>query len=458
MPELWPHQKQTVEFADDKEHFFDASAAGTGKTPAHIAIATRNLERGASRYLVVCPSTLMRSAWGDDITEWAPHLSFSYARAPNATRDMAFLQASDFVIMNTDALGWLQGMGKRWFRKVMGKRPGLIVDESSWLKNWENNRTGAALNMRDWFTYKTCLSGTPAPNTVTELWSQYKILDGGSRLGESFERFRWTMQRRKEVDRSGRKRWFDKKDARTIVALLVRDITIGHAFDAVMTKVPPMTFRTEAYYMSPKHEALYESMRMEAMIEYRGSKVEPRHMADLANKLLQIASGAVYRAKDEYVVLDNGRYEFIADLIEAREATVTFFLWKHQRDLLSKILSKRGISHAVIDGSTKADDNDANVRRFQDGALRVLLMHPKKGAFGLTLSRGTSVIHSSPCMLADVFEQSNARIRRGVQRQETESLTVIADGTRDEHAYRVFSGKQSRMDALNDLLQEVQSL
>ena len=57
--------------------------------------------------------------------------------------------------------------------------------------------------------------------------------------------------------------------------------------------------------------------------------------------LLQIASGAVYGDDDKgrrrdptYKLLDQSRYALVADLVEARDHSVVFYNWKHQREEL----------------------------------------------------------------------------------------------------------------------------
>ena len=80
-------------------------------------------------------------------------------------------------------------------------------------------------------------------------------------------------------------------------------------------------------------------------------------------------------------------------------------------------------------------------------------MHPETGAYGLTLTRATSVIYASPVYEAKAKIQGDARVRRGIQDKETESIVVVAKDTRDEIAYQVFSGKKDRLEALNNLFE-----
>src|SRR5690606_34038638 len=78
-PTLWPHQLATWKFGSRVPCVLDTSDPGTGKTRAHIEIYRARKPRGRLR--VVCPKTLIYSAWGEDINRFAPELSVSFATA-----------------------------------------------------------------------------------------------------------------------------------------------------------------------------------------------------------------------------------------------------------------------------------------------------------------------------------------------------------------------------------------
>lgn len=458
--DLWPHQERTVQFARSSEIIFDTSTAGTGKTLAHLTVFKERFEAGASRALIVCPKTLMRSAWANEIDESFPSFSYSLAYAPAASREAAFDSDSDIVLVNTDALPWLSHKGKRWFKQRFGSSPMLLIDESSWLKNPAAQRTKAGIAVSEAFQYRTCMSGTPAPTSVVELWPQVKILDGGERLGKRFTVFD-RMMRTKVFTPGGFPIKRDVPDAPVIAYGLIHDITIGHRFDDVMKHVPAMEDRIVYYDLPSKHRDVYEELVRTSRIELGQQKVTAVNAGVLANKLLQCASGAVYTdpttEERGWHLVDTGRYELITDLVEARDQTVVFFLWKHQRDVLIEHFKRKKLTWGLLDSSVpSAEQRNKYVQQLQNGDIRCLLMHYETGSFGLTLTKARTVIWASPIYHADKKEQGDARIRRGRQDQPTESIVLLARNTRDIHAYGVFSGKKTRMDALAELLQQSQ--
>jgi SNF2 family DNA or RNA helicase len=162
-------------------------------------------------------------------------------------------------------------------------------------------------------------------------------------------------------------------------------------------------------------------------------------------KLLQIASGAVYSDPEHYELIDRERYELVADLAEERAHSIVFFLWKHQKIELIKEFESRGLSYTLIDGSVRTDTarTDA-VRRFQNGEVRILLAHPKSAGHGLTLTRASATIWASPTYDYEFYEQGFRRIYRATQTQPTETIFVIAPKTADVRAVDVLLNKGKR--------------
>jgi hypothetical protein len=446
----WPHQALTIAFAADRPAVFDTSSAGTGKTMAWATVLQQRLGTDASRGLIVCPKSLMRTAWRDELNLYTD-MTVALAEPPIESRMRALETNTDVVIINTDALPWLVGLGRRRLKRLLGQRPMAVLDESHLLKNSGAGRTKAALELSEWIPYKTCLSGTPAPNTVRELWSQAKILDGGKRLGRNEQAFVRVMTEFKMVN--GRIETVDREDAHDLVYGMLNDIVIGHRFDEVMPHVPPMDHHILYYDMPDAAMAQYHKLRRETALKLAGGgAITAVHAADLANKLLQFASGAVYTSGDgkSWEVFDNGRYALIGELIEARDQTVVFCSWNHQKAQIVAELKRRKLPYAVFtqSGAQRAEAVDD----LQAGKVRALLMHPKSGAWGLTLTQAKTVIYASPLYNAAWKEQGDARIRRGRQNMPTESIVILARGTRDDLAYEVFVGRRTNMDALNELL------
>lgn len=441
---MWDHQEQSISFFNTTRIGFDNSDPGTGKTRVQLQRYAMRKPRG--RCLILCTKTLMESAWGADIEKYTPQLTFSLATA--AKREEAFMMHTDIVIMNIDGVKWLADKANR---KYLYAFDHLIIDEYTFFKHSSSQRSKALLSIRDQFAYKYALSGTPNANSVMELWHPAMILDGGQRLGKSYFNLRMRAQNPTQIGPSSNHiRWDDKPGMADVFAELLKDITIRHPFEKVMTHVPPNYKHRKEFALTPRAKKVYDTMEANYIVALEQGDVAAVHAASLRTKLLQIASGAVYDGGEDgsYQVVDPGRYELIADLIDERDQCVVTFNWRHQRDLLCQELENRGISFVVLDGSTPDTERPRIVRDFQAGKYKVILLHPRTGAHGLTLTAATTTILSSPIYEADLLKQIIMRIYRGTQNQVTNTIMVQARGTVESLVYARLDDKTERMEDL----------
>lgn len=444
--ELWPHQQKSLNKYKQSPHIFDMSDPGTGKTRAAIEAYA---DLGKGRALIIAPKSLLEAAWAEDIKKFAPGLSYSIAYASN--RVDAFSTRSDVYITNTDAARWLAEQPAAFFKSF----DTLIVDESSYFKHHSSKRSKAMKKISGHFERKALLTGTPTSRSITDIWHQMLILDGGQRLGRSFVKFRDVVCKpvMKNPTMPQYVEWVDKDEARESVAQILSDVTIRHEFHKVMPHVPGNIEHFIYYKPSAKLIAQYEQLKEEARLMVKDGEVNAVNAAVLRGKLLQLASGSVYGEGGKTHVIDDGRNELILDLIEQRQHSITFYNWDHQREALLKGLAKRKISHAEITRNTKGSDRGRIVREYQDGQYQTLLMHPQTGAHGLTLTRGTAVIWCSPNDRADLIVQGKHRVLRGVQDKETENVMVCANNTLERRVYERTQGKRDAMVELMELLE-----
>lgn len=459
MTALWQHQQYSIDKLAPVGYGLDLSDPGTGKTLTHAMLYARRAGRG--RCLVACPSTLMESAWGNDIAQFLPGLTYSLAYADQ--RMEAFEVNTDFVIINVDGV---KDITKRFktrpqLKKFLADFDHLIIDEIEAYKHASSARSRAMLKVSQHFDHRFGLSATPNPHSVTELWHPTLLIDRGRRLGTQFTPFKNSMQAPEPRGKYGQfTEWVDKPQANEIVQIMLDDMTVRHAFEEVMTGVPPNHKEVKYITLPPKLFRFYAQLRDEMVAEFEsGDRLSIVNAASLRAKLLQVCSGAVYAPNDiegegDYQLLDNYRYKMVADLIEERQHSVTFFNWRHQRVEMEKELQRRGVTYEVIDGSVAMRVRPEIVKRYQAGEFQTLLVNYKTGAHGLTLTRGTASILCSPIYEANYFKQTIHRIYRGGQTEVTNTLLVCAKHTVEELVYEKLRAGTLRMEDFLRLCQE----
>lgn len=448
MPALFKHQRDSINFCRTQNHVFDASDPGTGKTRVAIEIFAERRVRGGGRALILCPKSLIRSAWAADFRKFAPYIKTSCAYARN--RQEAFWEQADVYITNHDAAKWLAKQPESFFDGF----DTLVIDEVGAFKHHTSQRSKAVNKIKKYFKYRHIMNGTPAPNTITDLWHQMFILDDGERLGPSFFKFRSTVCIPKQVGPSAQMlKWEDRPGANEAVSKLVEDCTIRHKFEDCID-IPPNHEYAVEYTLTAAQLKNYKEMESAQLALINGKAVSAVNAAVVATKLLQIASGAVYDEEENYHIVDEERYSTVIDIAEQRKHVIVFFLWKHQKELLIKEAEKRGLSYCLIDGTVPDGKRTENVEYFERGMFRICFAHPQSAAHGLTLVKGTATIWASPTYNLEHYQQGLRRIYRAGQNQPTETITLVADDTIETRVWGALATKKLRMD---DLLMQITS-
>jgi len=445
-PPLFPHQIDTIAFHETHPEALNTSSPGLGKTRTYLEWLLTHRESGGGAALVLAPKTILQSAWAADAERFTPELKVSIATAEK--RREGLKPGADLYLVNHDAV------------RALAKDPSMLppgldafcVDESTVFKSMDSQRTRAALKLLAPFEHRCCMTGTPMPNSLLDIFPQALLVDRGERLGTSFWRFRDQVCHPEPVAPGSKfSHWVAKPGAAEWVADALRDITIQYRLEDVL-ELPPVVEYAQSFVLNPGHRAAYEKLRSQGLLLLKDRVIGAAHAAALRQKLLQLLSGAVYAGEGVAETFSTDRYRLVLDLVEARPASLVAFLWRHQRDALVREAKKRGITHAVLDGSVPARMRADIVRRFQDGQLQALLAHPATAAHGLTLTRGVATIWCSPPGSTERFIQLNHRLHRAGQTSRVEIIRVVARQTLEERAYAQLGRKLDAQNALLELL------
>jgi len=450
LPPLFEHQQATVDFLLQQPCALITSDAGTGKTRCVLEAFKQS---SAKRMLVLAPLSILKPAWGDDIDQWTPDITWGLSTAgTDKKRREAFDSGRQIVITNHDAVKWLL---KRENIALLQDFDMICVDEVTAYKNPSSERSRAIRGLVDLFEYRVMMSGTITPNSVTDIWHPVVLLDDGERLGRSFYGFRLQVCTPQQVGPNPNQvKWLDNVGAEEQVAAKIHDITIRFRFEDCID-IPENTQRMMYIDLPPRLQTNYIVLKEQAILEAEsGAMINAVHAGAKYQKLLQLCSGAVYDEDGKTQVFSTARSQLVLDLVAERDHSVVAFNWKHQKTELLKLADKMGFAYAVIDGETKQAAREKAVDDFQAGKLKVLFAHPASAGHGLTLTKGCATIWASPTNRSELFSQFNSRIYRAGQKRKTETITIAARDTFEEDAYNTLDGKLAAMGSLLDIFQK----
>lgn len=445
---LYEHQEKSVKKILANSSIFNSSDPGTGKTISHLIAYEKRKHEG--KCLVLAPLSILEPSWADDAKK-ATNLRISVAYAKN--REEAFEEDADVYVTNWDAVKWINEKCKNSKGAFLKDFSELVIDEVTAFKSSTSQRTKALFAIRHHFKYRSALTGTPATQSLLDMWSMIFAIDDGKRLGDSFFRYRNNVAIGRQVGAHQHAiRWEDRPGARENITMQLADINIRYAKEDCLSLPQHNTF-TVSTTLSNSIMRKYREMKKESALAVNSEDINAVNAAVRANKLLQICTGAIYDENGLKHLLHTERYQQVIDLILERSwPCLVAFNWRHEREELTKLAEKNDISYGVIDGTVSANSRKELVRQFQRGEIRALFAHPASASHGLTLTAGRSTIWCSPTANAEHFLQFNARIYRAGQSKKTETILIAAKHTRENTIYEMLQGKTDRVSNILELL------
>ena len=406
------HQKTTSEFLISNRKAFCFNEQGTGKTASVIWAVDYLMTIGlVKRVLVICPLSIMKSAWQIDLFKFAIHRTVEIAYGSASKRKQIIKANAEFIIVNFDGVGIIKK------EIINGGFDLIVVDEASAYKNAQTERWR---NLRDLLkTVKGLwmLTGTPAAQSPVDAYGLAKLINPNG-VSPFFGQFRDSVMQKVSMFR-----WTPKPTASQIVHKVLQPAIRFEK--AQCLDLPPLTYVDRDAPLSPQQLKYYHILKKQMMMEAAGEEVSAVNAAVKITKLLQISGGAVYTDTGEIIEFDvSSRLRVVQEVIEESSHKVLVFVpFTHTIDLLKKHLEKQHITCEVINGSVSVNKRSEVVKQFQEQHNpKVLIIQPKAAAHGLTLTAANTVIWYAPCTSVETYLQANARIDRPGQ---LNNMTVV---------------------------------
>jgi SNF2 family DNA or RNA helicase len=399
------HQKVTSSFLTMNPRSFCFNEQGTGKTASAIWAADFLLkEKIINKVLIICPLSIMDSAWRADLFKFAMHRTVDIAHGPKDKRRKIIMGDADFMIINYDGVEIVEDHIK------MAGYDLIIVDEATHYKNAQSKRWKTLSRIVKPETWVWMMTGTPAAQSPLDAFGLAKLINPLA-VPRSFSSFREVV-----MHRITQFKWVPKDTAvRTVHAALQPAIryTKEQCLD-----LPEMTYAKREVALTAQQKKYYKAIRSHMLTMAAGEQVTAVNAAVTMNKLLQISCGAVYADSGETVEFDiKNRYKVLKEVIdEASQKVLVFVPFKHVIDILSEKLVKDKITNGIIRGDVSVTKRTELFRRFQDeDDPRVLIIQPQAAAHGVTLTAANTVVWWSPVASLETYAQANARVHRSGQ-------------------------------------------
>lgn len=397
--------------------------------------------------LVTAPKRVAEHVWSTEAAIWRPDLRVAVAAGTPQARRRALESGADIVVIGRDNLADAV--------PVAGRFRTFIMDELSSFKTRGTNRWKAArkIAFTKSVTHVWGLTGTPAPNSLMDLWAQVYLLDKGERLGTTLTGFRNRFFVAGQQLPSGVvTKWTTRPGADAAIQNLLSDLCLSMGTEG-RVHLPELTVNRVEVELPPAARRVYQSMKSElvADLEFLGGEIHSAaSAASLSNKLSQINAGFMYTDDKD---LRGGAYQKIhaesaKAVAEIADGTgsplLVAYRYQAERDLLLAALGER--AHTVATPDLQA--------RWNNGEIPILVAHPASIGHGLNLQKGPghSAVWASLTWSSEEYDQFNRRLYRQGQKNAVVIHHLIRPHTVDDGILQVLDHKRTVQQALRDHL------
>ena len=387
-----------------------------------------------SKVLVIAPKRVAEDTWPKELAKWEHliGLTSSLVLGSAAERKVALQKKAFLYIINRENVAWLVKNHYWDFDMV-------VIDELSSFKSNKAERFKAMKKVRPMVTRIVGLTGTPAPNTLLDLWPQMYLMDMGQRLGRFIggfrDRFFLPDKRNREIIYSYKPR----EGAEDAIYALISDICISMKAADYLDMPERIDNRIEVS-MSPKERKLYDDFQKDRVLSIGDEELDAVNAAALSNKLLQMANGAVYGEDKKIIPIHDRKLDALEDLVEAANGKPLLVAYWYKHDL--QRIKARFKNARCIDTAKDIDDWNA-------GKIPLALIHPASAGHGLNLQDGgCTIVWFGLTWSLELYQQLNARLWRQGQKHTVVIHHIVTKGTHDEDVMWALENKDTRQSAL----------
>lgn len=439
----WRHQKQGTEFLSANDFPALFSDPGTGKTKMVIDTLYSG---GRLPALVIAPLTVL-GVWVSElqINGYPPPVIIAGSKKQ---RDAAMKQPASLYLTNYETL---RTSGNQLSIHLVPRLSTVVADESTSIKSRNTEVTKRAVSIFRMVPHKIIMTGTPAPESAVDLFSQFLFLDNGATFGVRFDQFinDWL-----EPSFSGYgwqlKRPADKTMARLKELLFSRGI---HFPSSILKGIPPVRYQTIPLPLLPKQEAPYEQLDEEFEVALKDTTYSTNYVIAKMEKLLQIASGFMLDDDKRVHHFGSLKERWLADFVKNLPEGKRLSVWIRHTEIarhVQEIVQNAGLSCGVISGAEGGPERWDTLRDFADGKIRVVICQAAASRFGISLANADYMVwYENVWSYADRYQAEHRLIRPGgAHRLNIVVYDLVTTGTEDEHLLEVLQRKKDFKEAL----------
>jgi len=411
--ELWQHQKDGVEFSKKHEGFLFHWGMGSGKTIGTLGVLQ---SINAKVILVVTPKSVMR-VWGKELEKFAQTdfdiQVFDKGTVRKKTENIELFLAQTkhrrkIVVLNYESI-WREGLGEvRMKNRIMKKGllrdiswDAIVLDEAHRICRASSAVSKFCGRLSGSTTKRIALTGTPLPNGCLSAYGLFRFLKPEI-FGSSDFRFKLRYAQFGGFEGHQILGYINQDEFKEKFSSITHQVKVRD-----VVELPDTTHIEIECTLSPIARKMYDEFKNECILEIGDSFLTAENVLVKTLRLAQIASGVIVDETGQEHIIDTSKIEAVVETIESiDEPIVIFGRFRSEINGIAEYLDKEKISYSKLIGGCN------ELKQWQNGETRVLLVNLQSGALGIDCTRARYNLYMSTGYNYANYEQSMARTCR----------------------------------------------
>lgn len=468
-PFLMSHQAVCSNIANIRPRYAFFLDTGTGKTISSLAIMDKIINTKCIQWVVVCPKSIIKTAWLADNQEFFKDVNLLPVRAgmkKAEIKEYARRYVTDGSVVNKieDIFPYVDGIVtnpeqfKKYFKEgKLSNFKGLILDESTMIKNRQAQITDMITKFARECKNVYILSGKPAPNTPLDYYNQVRVVHPYI-FGQSFTKFRDNFFR--QTDYMGYN-WELRADRKELFTKLL-DLCSIFVSKTDCLDLPPKTYLMREVELDDDVMSHYKMMEREQLVCLKDTDIPaPNKLASLM-KLRQISSGFIIDTENaETIRLDKAKVKELGVVLEelGDEKAIIWINFKEEVKAIEELMQEKGYTYVTAYQGTKNVDD--SIEAFKNNTAQFIIAHPKTLKYGVTFTGSSMVknctyaIYYSLSYSFEDYYQSHDRIYRKGQTEPCTFIFLLSKDTIDYNLYHCIHNKGTSAQLIEDMVKEL---
>lgn len=443
---LWPHQREAIDFALERDGTMLAMEMGTAKSRVAIELLLR---WEATNTLIICPKSVL-PVWRREFDKWGQDkfktLVLDSTRSAKKKGEQATLLQTvnslyqTAVVINYDTAK-LPGFAKFCLSRTWDC---VILDESHKAKSHNSHTSKFCNKLRQLAKKRLCLTGTPMPHSPLDLFGQYRFLDIGI-FGTNWHWFRSTYAVLREIPTVAAKVVVGFQNLDDLKKRMSR---IAFRVDSSVLDLPDLLHHEVGIELSGRAKKIYDGLEKDFIAQVEDGVITAANAMVKLLRLQQVTSGCI-RTEDEKVrLVDTSKEHALISFLLLHDGPVVVFC-RFRSDLLAIQRASEQCSREYRELSGNRKDLDHHGCML-DVPGQVLGVQIQAGGVGVDLTRASHAVYFSIGYSLGDYLQSVARLHRPGQELDVHCHYLLAKGTIDE---KVFTAIQRKQDVVESILE-----